>query len=200
MKPPILPLVSSILCLSHAFAADRYLDNSDDLLPPGDTPFKYCNESRKKDILTIDSVQLLPRTIHIDDVFVVHIYGNFSKDVPENSTLTFHGHAGNGTGKTIDVDFCSVIDRIDQPDPGRKRQCPPEKGWALMTMSAWTHPLFFQPAHYYFRFDAKTPNGERIYCAEAEMDLDYKDDDRLVSQDGQSSRQQRLRPHRLKPN
>ena len=38
-----------------------------------------------------------------------------------------------------------MVDSIDQPDPRRKRECPPEKGFALISMSAWVMPMFIVP-------------------------------------------------------
>jgi hypothetical protein len=37
------------------------------------------------------------------------------------------------------------MDSIDQPDPGRTQKCPPEKGFALIMMSAWVMPMFIVP-------------------------------------------------------
>ena len=42
-------------------------------------------------------------------------------------------------------DFCDTMDSIDQPDPDREQECPPEKGLALIMMSAWVMPMFIVP-------------------------------------------------------
>ena len=38
-----------------------------------------------------------------------------------------------------------MVDSIEQPDPDREQDCPPEKGWALIMMSAWVYPMFIVP-------------------------------------------------------
>lgn len=43
------------------------------------------------------------------------------------------------------MDFCNSMDSIDQPDPTRKQECPPEEGFGLVMMSAWVMPYFIVP-------------------------------------------------------
>lgn len=43
------------------------------------------------------------------------------------------------------MDFCNSLDSIDQPDRHRAHECPPEKGFALIMMSAWVMPMFIVP-------------------------------------------------------
>ncbi len=42
------------------------------------------------------------------------------------------------------MDFCESVDSIDQPDPHRKHECPPVKGFALLMISAWVTPLYIE--------------------------------------------------------
>ena len=43
------------------------------------------------------------------------------------------------------MDFRRSIDGIDQPDLNCRQECPPEKGFALIDMSAWVMPMFIVP-------------------------------------------------------
>jgi len=45
--------------------------------------------------------------------------------------------------------FCDTMDSIDQPDKYRKQECPPEKGFGLIMMSAWVWPMFLVPVSLY---------------------------------------------------
>ncbi len=42
------------------------------------------------------------------------------------------------------MDFCELVDSIDQPNPHRKHECPPEKVFALLMTSAWVTPLYIE--------------------------------------------------------
>ncbi|KAI9753212.1 MAG: hypothetical protein M4579_005278 [Chaenotheca gracillima] len=143
---------------------------------PGGSPLRLCNESAETDLYAIDHIELYPKPLYIDDVFEVHLYGTFLKNITDNATLTFTARYGNSTEQeTGTIDFCGSLDSLDQPDPDRKQECPPEKGFAFMSTSAWVMPMFFVPGDYYFRFDVVTKEDERIYCLDAKVSLDYED-------------------------
>lgn len=83
---------------------------------------------------------------HVPEVATYTLTGSFSKNITNNATLSFSTHYGNNTEQEGDtVEFCGSMDSIDQPDPNRKQDCPPEKGFALIMMSAWVMPMFFVP-------------------------------------------------------
>lgn len=53
---------------------------------------------------------------------------------------------GNSTeGETGKFPFCHIMDSIDQPIPHHEHDCPPQKGFALIMMSAWVMPMFIVP-------------------------------------------------------
>ncbi|MCJ1266874.1 Phosphatidylglycerol/phosphatidylinositol transfer protein [Lobaria immixta] len=142
---------------------------------PGGSPLKFCNESRSTDLYSIDQIELYPNPLYIDDVFEVHFYGNFLKNITEKATWTFLARYGNSTEhETGTMDFCESLDSIDQPGRHGQPDCPPEKGFALLKMSAWVMPMFIVPGDYYFKFDAMTKENERIYCLDAEIYLDHR--------------------------
>ena len=43
------------------------------------------------------------------------------------------------------MDFCESLDHIDQPFRHGSEECPPEKGYAMISMSAWVMPMFIVP-------------------------------------------------------
>jgi hypothetical protein len=60
-----VPLLALLLCLSSFALCFTPPQSGPPSIPPGDTPFKYCNESRNTDLLSIDSFQLLPNPLHL---------------------------------------------------------------------------------------------------------------------------------------
>ncbi|MCJ1377080.1 hypothetical protein MMC17_000170 [Xylographa soralifera] len=62
------------------------------------------------------------------------------------------------------------MEMIEQPGPHRNQTCPPEKGFALISISAFL-PWYLGAGNYSVRFDAKTKEGKRIYCLEADFYL-----------------------------
>ena len=113
---------------------------------------------------------LLTQTIaRSDDIFQVHLYGMFDpvpspiepkmliatpgtflKNVTDNATLAYTARYGNSTeSESGTMDWCKgFIDSIDQPDPHRQHDCPPEKGFGLIMMSSWVWPMFIVPVSF----------------------------------------------------
>lgn len=55
-----------VSCLMTMFVHYSTASNlSGQYLPPGDTPFRYCNESSGTDILSVESVELWPKPLHM---------------------------------------------------------------------------------------------------------------------------------------
>lgn len=94
----------------------------------------------------------------------------------------------NGTLK-----FCDAMEEVEQPG---RRGCPPKKGFAIIsihTFVPWlTGTVCLIGSFFHFRkkslieqgnitvkFDAKTKEGERIYCLDGDFELDYPHDDRV---------------------
>lgn len=115
----------------------------------------------------------MARCAKSDDIFEVHFYGksrhkifhstyaqgsrnplgNFLKNITEKATWTFLARYGNSTEhETGTMDFCESLDSIDQPGRHGQPDCPPEKGFALIKMSAWVMPMFIVPVSIRFRW------------------------------------------------
>lgn len=72
--------------------------------------------------------------------------GTFTKNITNNATWTYLARYGNSNEhETGTVDFCQSMDSVEQPGRHSKQQCPPEKGPALIMMSAWVMPMFIVP-------------------------------------------------------
>lgn len=178
----ILDSITRISSWSTAFQVPTRPQQSDSsILPlhgkiPGGSPLEYCNVSHATDLYQIDRIELYPNPLHIDDVFQVHLYGTFLKNITDNATLAYTARYGNSSEfESGTLDWCKgFIDSIDQPDPHRQHDCPPEKGFGLIMMSSWVWPMFIVPGPYHFEFDARTKEGERIYCLQANIFLDYE--------------------------
>jgi hypothetical protein len=43
--------------------------------------------------------------------------------------------------------FCETMETLEQPDPTRERQCPPEKGWAMIHINRKVSWLVAEVCH-----------------------------------------------------
>ena len=95
-------------------------------------------------------------------ILLIFIPGTFLQPIPPNATWTFLARYGSSSEhESGSVDFCTSMDSSDQPPPyphshRRPHSCPPEKGFALIMMSAWVMPMFIVPVScnplFYFLF------------------------------------------------
>ncbi|CAF9936111.1 MAG: hypothetical protein HETSPECPRED_010016 [Heterodermia speciosa] len=200
-------ILSVSLCITAVLAAT--LSQQHLLHPPtnplpqlsrdflGNSPLKYCNESRPTDLFWIDKIHLRPEKLYIDDIFTVEMRGYFTTPILPNSTWTSTARYGNSTDSEIWTQpFCRLITVIEQ-DPSNqseerrtKRQnqrgvwndresesgCPPKRGLAIVRMEGWVWDMFIVPGDYFFNFDALNGDGRRIYCLETNLRLDYRDE------------------------
>ncbi|TGJ88662.1 hypothetical protein E0Z10_g9 [Xylaria hypoxylon] len=146
---------------------------------PGGSPFSLCDVSRPTDLFNIRSIELTRQPVHIDDEFTIHMYGAFLESFTPNASLDLQVNCGShceeygappgqSPGESATADFCE-LSGIEQPLGGKKATCPPQEGYALITSSGYVFPMFFgTPGWYNFTFDAKTAEGDRIYCLTAE--------------------------------
>ena len=77
---------------------------------------------------------------------VNELLGTFLRNITNNATFTFLAQHGNSSESESGTwDFCKTVDSIDQPIPGRKHECPPQKGFGLVMMSGWVWLMFIVP-------------------------------------------------------
>ncbi|KAI0521842.1 hypothetical protein F5B22DRAFT_643428 [Xylaria bambusicola] len=157
---------------------------------PGGSPFSLCDVSQPTDLFQIDSIELSKQPVYIGDAVLFHLYGEFQGSFTPNATMNFRvdcgshceeygGPPGEREGESGEMPFCDLTE-IEQPLGGGKRNetCPPVEGHALLTSPGYAWRMFFgAPGWYNFTFDAKTAEGDRIYCVTAEVCLRYEDED-----------------------
>ncbi|CAG8958678.1 hypothetical protein HYFRA_00011520 [Hymenoscyphus fraxineus] len=159
-----------------------------DEIPDG--PFSLCEVSRPTDLLAITSVSLSKRPVYIDDLASVNFYGEFQESFKGNGTIELtvncgshceeYGYPKDTPGANTSFTFCDMSE-IEQPLQGRKATCPPEKGPTIITSLVYVLPMFLRAplidkGYYNFTFDAKTDEGERIYCLQTEVCLRWEDE------------------------
>ncbi|KAI0191646.1 hypothetical protein F4808DRAFT_443680 [Astrocystis sublimbata] len=160
---------------------------------PGGSPFSLCDVSRPTDLFQIDSIEVTKQPVYIEDVFTFHLYGEFQKTWTSNATVNITLDCGSHCeeydipvppgeerpGESGTIPFCDVSE-IEQPLGGEKRNetCPPVEGFGLISSPGYVWRMFVNfPRWYNFTFDAKTAEGERIYCVTTEVCLRYEDED-----------------------
>ncbi|ORY07525.1 hypothetical protein BCR34DRAFT_18787 [Clohesyomyces aquaticus] len=164
----------ALLFLCHGLLATN-ANNSSRAVPPGDTPFRFCNGTNNTDIFTISLLQLDPKPVLMDQVFRVNVYGELSKDIPSNSTLKARAIFENyPPAANFTIDFCENVNSITQPG---NSQCPPKKGGVLIVFWGYTSPYDMPPGNYWWQFEALTPQTESIFCVEAEVCIERGDGD-----------------------
>ncbi|KAH8679742.1 hypothetical protein BGZ60DRAFT_400595 [Tricladium varicosporioides] len=142
---------------------------------PGGSDFRYCDVSDDSDLLAIDELNVWPTPVVLGESLKVHIFGTFQKSITPNATWGYSIDINNGERSTSGlIDLCDVMNMIEQPNK-KPHTCPPEKGGAIVTIGAYMFS-WYGPGQYKARFDAKTEEGERIYCVEADVWLAEKND------------------------
>ncbi|KAF4633678.1 hypothetical protein G7Y89_g4420 [Cudoniella acicularis] len=181
----MLLLVISALC---AVTLGRAVDAGQQfpLVPgsasgPGDIPggsiVRLCAESRDTDALEIERIVNVPQVPYLDDVIDVFIWGNFTRDISNDSTIDYQINVTANTGDfgalNGTFNICDCIDQMRQPPYSKKpeRACPPSEGPVFIDYSYWFADWLVAPGQWSMKWDAKTPEGDRIFCLEAEWDL-----------------------------
>ncbi|KAF2498111.1 hypothetical protein BU16DRAFT_559820 [Lophium mytilinum] len=197
MRPSLtIPLLFAARSVSWGFTSGDSLARqhvlsdealvADHALPdviPGGSPFSYCNQSRQTDLYNISMINFNPQPLYLDRGFGVSIYGTYLKDVGLKATFEMTGDCGSHckeygynhtAGETESWGFCPFHNDTQQLD--KKGGCPPVEDFALTSLAGWVMPRYCVPACYNFTFDAKTADGERIYCLTAEVCLRWEDE------------------------
>lgn len=92
-------------------------------------------------------------------------------------SYTINATANNGDHGSLQgyLHLCDALERMQQPpnasDPNPIKTCPPKKGPVLIDYAFWFWDDLVAPGHWSVKFDAVTPEDERIWCLMAEFDL-----------------------------
>ncbi|KAF2154836.1 hypothetical protein K461DRAFT_291745 [Myriangium duriaei CBS 260.36] len=182
-------MIWTILFLS-TFALGRVVDNPGQLpLVPGDGPrvpgnslVVQCPESNRSDLLAISRLQNKPQIPYLNEEIDVLIWGAFARNISALSTVRYwiNATANNGESGSINGTFhiCSYLEMMQRPgsDDERVVQCPPSQGPIYIDYAMWFADILVAPGLWSVKFDAKTPEGDRIYCLQTEFDLQCKPD------------------------
>jgi hypothetical protein len=82
--------------------------------------------------------------------------GTFLSDISDHPVWNWYAreNSTNNPGRSGAVPFCGIMEHIEQPDVNREKECPPEKGFALISL------------HYYipwFVGEVGLPSSFRVY-------------------------------------
>jgi len=149
---------------------------------PGGSIVKLCPGSHENDILAISRITNDPETPYLNEGVMVIIDGNFTKNVSAASTVDWDVIVRANPGDTGELNgtfhICDYMEEMRQP-PGSdiERSCPPSKGPVMIDYMMWFANFLVAPGQWLVKFEAKTPEGEQIYCLLAEFDLQCLPDD-----------------------
>ncbi|KAB8296272.1 hypothetical protein EYC80_009046 [Monilinia laxa] len=143
---------------------------------PGDSIVKLCPESRATDILAIERIVNRPEPV-LDEEIDVFIWGTLSRDISPYSTVDYQLNITVNTGDfgALNGTFyiCDYLEKMHQPPDSNEpeKACPPSKGPVFIDYAAWFADWLVAPGNWSVKLDAKTPEGDRIYCLQTEFDL-----------------------------
>ncbi|KAI9649430.1 hypothetical protein NHQ30_002006 [Ciborinia camelliae] len=142
----------------------------------GDSIVKLCPESRDTDLLDIERIVNRPKPILVEEIDVF-IWGNFTRDISPYSTVDYQFNITANTGDfgTFNGTFniCDYLEKMHQPPDSNEpeKACPPNEGSVFIDYAGWFADWLVAPGQWSVKFDAKTPEGDRIYCLQTEFDL-----------------------------
>ncbi|KAH8688823.1 hypothetical protein BGW36DRAFT_392228 [Talaromyces proteolyticus] len=144
---------------------------------PGGSNLKFCSESRDTDLFQIEQLIVNPTPPLVEENLDIYIYGTFLSDISDDPLWNYYArdlrdNSTNNPGLSGTLPFCDIMESIEQPDPNREKECPPEKGFGLISLHYYV-PWFVGEANLTVKFDAMTKEGERIYCLDGEFELLY---------------------------
>lgn len=126
----------------------------------GEESFEFSTQSFSHSHPLFLSLEPQPKNIIITSFSFSYFFfqGTFLQPITPNATWTFLAKydpsSSNPDHESGSVDFCTSMDSIEQLPPlyshfpdshPRTQSCPPEKGYALIMMSAWVMPMFIVP-------------------------------------------------------
>ncbi|KAL9049058.1 MAG: hypothetical protein Q9162_007412 [Coniocarpon cinnabarinum] len=103
--------------------------------------------------------------------------GTFTHDIPISSTVEYQINATANTGDVGALNgtfhICDYLEKMHQPPESNEpeKACLPSRGRVFIDYALWLADLLVAPADWSVKFDAKTSQGERIYCLQARFGL-----------------------------
>ncbi|TAQ89242.1 hypothetical protein B7494_g2440 [Chlorociboria aeruginascens] len=144
---------------------------------PGGSIVRLCPESRDTDVLAIERIINRPQLPILNEEEDVFIWGNLTRDVSSYSTVDYQINVTANTGDfgALNGTFhiCDFLEKMHQPPDSDEpeKACPPSEGSVFINYAFWFADWLVAPGQWSVQFDAKTPEGDRIYCLQTEFDL-----------------------------
>ncbi|PQE19184.1 Phosphatidylglycerol phosphatidylinositol transfer protein [Rutstroemia sp. NJR-2017a BBW] len=142
---------------------------------------RAINEGRQH-VLVPESQSVLGRLpgdsiVKLNEEVDVMIWGNLMRDISAYSTVDYQINATANTGDVGALNgtfhICDYLEKMHQPPDSNEpeKACPPSKGPVFIDYSFWFADFLVAPGQWSVQLDAKTPDGDRIYCLQTEFDL-----------------------------
>ncbi|KAL2109609.1 hypothetical protein VUR80DRAFT_2249 [Thermomyces stellatus] len=145
--------------LAPAVASVEKRGVGDDLKVPGDSPLEFCEADHSDDILTIESVDLVPNPPLAGEELVIKATGHTSKVIEEGAYVLLQVKYGLIRLISTSADLCEQISNVDL-------ECPIEQGDLSITKSV-ALPAEIPPGKYTVHADVFTKDDEPITCLQA---------------------------------
>ncbi|KAF2236376.1 hypothetical protein EV356DRAFT_530997 [Viridothelium virens] len=144
---------------------------------PGGSIVKLCPESRDTDVLAIERIVNSPQVPVLNKEEDVFIWGNLTSDISRYSTVDYQINVTANTGDSGALNgtfhICDYLEKMHQPPDSDEpeKACPPSEGPVFIDYAFWFADWLVAPGQWSVQLDAKTPEGDRIYCLQTEFDL-----------------------------
>ncbi|KAL8761343.1 MAG: hypothetical protein Q9184_002537 [Pyrenodesmia sp. 2 TL-2023] len=142
---------------SFLFAADQKAILDDSFPVPGENPLNFCSDPTK-DILTIDNVDLDPKSPEKGKDLVIKARGNFTAKVEKGAYIDLSVKYGVITLIKTEADLCEQMKEVDE-------KCPLEGAKAFTKKVSL--PKQIPPGTYAVLADVYTEDDNRITCLKA---------------------------------
>jgi len=144
---------------------------------PGHSIVRLCPESRDTDALAIEDIANRPYVPYLNEEIDVMIWGNLTRNISVHSTVDYQINATANTGDVGALNgtfhICDYLEKMHQPPDSNEpeKACPPSEGPIFIDYAFWFADFLVAPGQWSVQLDAKTPDGDRIYCLQTEFDL-----------------------------
>jgi len=131
----------------------------DDLKIPGESPLELCDKSHDKDIIKIQSVDLVPNPPLAGETLIIKAVGTVSQTIEDGAYVILQVKYGLIRLISTKADLCEQIQNVDM-------ECPIEKGIVAIT-KAVDLPAEIPPGKYTVFADVYSKDDEPITCLTA---------------------------------
>ncbi|KAK0641551.1 putative phosphatidylglycerol/phosphatidylinositol transfer protein [Cercophora newfieldiana] len=131
----------------------------DELDVPGQSPLKFCEADRAKDIITIEEVVLSPNPPQAGSILTIEATGFVKEDITEGAYVKLQVKYGYIKLLDTQADLCEEIKNVDL-------ECPIEKGKISITKEVEL-PKEIPPGKYIVQADVYTKDDDHITCLTA---------------------------------